>query len=551
MMRPPDPHQPALDAFLNAALREGRLRDARFGAGRLAFSDAAGRRVEVALRAASRFRCLFAAPILRTDGDRAATLDALTLLGDLAAEHGAAFRARVLDSARAIAAAPPARGRAGDWTFAQAEQALKAGHCHHPNPRSRDEMTEADARLYAPEQEGRFALTWFEADAGATLTNPGAAHLLDALALADLGRRSAPGRQLLPWHPWQADRLLARPDIAALASAGRLSVAGPGRAAWTATSSMRAVHAWHAPVMVKSALSLRLTNSTRHLSLREVARGVQVSALLAGPVGAAIAAAFPRLSILGEPGYAALTDGAAPIDAAIVALRDNPFRDPARPGPAVLAALCEARPDGPSALGATIARLGGDAEETAIRWFDRFLDIAILPLLEIRARWGLLFGSHQQNMMLSLEGGWPDRAWIRDCQGTGHLADFHDRLSALSPGIGEGTENVVPADLGDGLLTYYVVVANAFNVVATLTLDGLAREDRLLSAWRRALIRARSATPGDRTLYDRLLDAPVLTAKGNFATSVSGVNEASGGAGGQLAAFLDLPNPLAHLKEPA
>jgi N2-citryl-N6-acetyl-N6-hydroxylysine synthase len=104
--------------------------------------------------------------------------------------------------------------------------------------------------------------------------------------------------------------------------------------------------------------------------------------------------------------------------------------------------------------------------------------------------------------------------------------------------------------MGDGLLTYYVVVNTVMHTLATLVLDGVASEPGLIDIWRDALQRWQRETPGDPTLYTRLLERPGLTCKGNFSTSLSGVNEADGDAGGQLAAFLEIPNPVIE-RQPA
>ncbi|WP_179381006.1 IucA/IucC family protein [Jannaschia marina] len=531
----------ALDAFLNSALREGRLRDAREEPGALRFRDARGREVRVPVRARSTWRRCFGADCALRQAGNWRPVSIETLLSDLAGEGGATFRARVLDSLAAIETADWATGDPERWSFAEGEQALLAGHAFHPNPRSRDGMTGAEVRRYAPERRGRFALHWVAVDPALLTLSAGAAERMRALAEADLGTLPARGVPV-PWHPWQARRLLDRADLRAHLAAGRLTDLGPGTAAWRATSSMRSLHGFHAPYMLKTSLSLRLTNSVRDLSLREVVRGIHITDLLGSALGRRIRSEFPTLRLLAEPGYVALNDAAgAPIEQTISVLRDNPFRDAARPGPVMLAALCEPGPDGRSPLGRIVARLGPG---TGAAWFARFLAVAVLPLLELRARHGLLFGAHQQNMMLDLKDGWPAAAWIRDCQGTGHLRAFHGHLTAACPAIGEGSENVVDADLGDGLVTYYVVVNGVLNTMATLVLDGLAWEAALLEVWREALRRARAETPGDPTLYDKLLTRPTLTCKGNFATSLSGVNEADGDARGQLAAFLEIPNPL-------
>ncbi|MBU3030400.1 IucA/IucC family protein [Paracoccus marinaquae] len=525
---------PALDAFLNAALREDALPGAQFGQNLLHVPTEDGPLlIPVAER--TRFRTRFRAG-LRLSGQPVSVAEALALL---ARPFGATFATRVSDSLDAIRRAPPPEG--GDpreWTFQQAESALRAGHPCHPNPRSRDEMTADEAARFGPEFGAGFALTWLAAPPDCVTMSPGAARRLQDLARADRAPEAgAAGLLRLPVHPWQA---LREADLIGAADA---RVLGSGKGEWRATSSMRTLHGWHAPVMLKCSLSLRLTNSTRILQPREMRRGADLAVLLAGPVGQVLHRRFPQMHVLREADHAALIRDGRIAAETLVSLRDNPFRDPGRPGPVMLASLCEPEPGGISPL----ARLIPPGAARA--WFARFLTTAIHPLLEIRASHGLLFGAHQQNMMIGLDSrGFPASVWLRDCQGTGYIDSFHEALEAHCPGLGAGAENSVPADLGDRLLTYYVVVNAVMHLLSTLALDGLASEDGLLRDWRDFLVAARADCTGDRTLYEALLDGEGLACKGNFDTSRRGINEADGGGDGQLASFLSLPNPIAHLE---
>ncbi|OXT00643.1 hypothetical protein B7H23_11120 [Notoacmeibacter marinus] len=535
---------PSLNGFLNAALREGALARVCFAGGQMRFDAPGGLPCTVCVERRSRFRCRFSGPV--TIDASSATIE--DLLRHLTQQVDPAFQGRVMDSLKTVRDTADAIGDPEGWNFQDCETALRFGHVLHPNPRSRDGLSRKESAIYAPEAEASFALCWFAVDP-ASVYSGGIAHEgFGALAKADR-IDVPPGRFAFPFHPLQLSRLIGTTAFGELAETGVIAPLGPGRAEWSATASMRAVHAFHAPYMAKFSLSVRLTNSLRLLSQREVLRGLHVTDLLKSEIGAQIADAFPDLTILTEPAYAALRSPKGRVlTESIAVLRDNPYQDSALAGPIVLAALCETPRRGLSPAGRIVRRLarGNDTAGIALRWFDKFLDQAILPVLEMRARWGLLFGSHQQNMMLKLRDGWPCGVVIRDCQGTGHLAAFHDRLAAVCPGIGEGAENIVHEEEGDGLLTYYVVVNSVMNMLATLTLDGLADEEALYAVWQRFLERAARKTPGDPTLYRRLIQRPGLTAKANFATSLSGINEADGGADGQLAQFIELQNPIAR-----
>ncbi|WP_018261007.1 IucA/IucC family protein [Methylobacterium sp. WSM2598] len=474
------------------------------------------------------------------------------------------FLRRVLHSLEETAdlladpAAPGGAFRERDPAFLEGEQALRFGHSVHPTPRSRDEFTRADARRYAPEYGRGFSLRWWSA--APWCVAQGASRARKAAALVrDLAEEDpvfptrileeAEGRVLLPMHPWQAARLALDPEVGALMRAGLVVDHGEAGASWFATSSLRSLYAPGAAFMLKVSLSLRLTNSARVIRPAEGERGLVVDRLLAGPVGERVAARFPRFRVLGEPAYLLLRreDGTA-LPQTMVVLRDNPFREGAGPA-AVLAALCEVGPDGrESGLSLTIrrvaAREGTAPESVAPRWFRRFLEVAVAPLLVLQADEGLLFGAHQQNLVLGLSGGWPDRAWFRDCQGTGYVREALPALRAAAPGLAFEAGHLFGAPEAARIMGYYLVVNSLFSVVGALALAGLAAESDLIGLLRDVLAELAAGPLRDRTCLDHLLTSPTLDSKGNFMIGLRDIDENTQ-VTDPLAEYVPLPNPIA------
>ncbi|KZL12663.1 N(2)-citryl-N(6)-acetyl-N(6)-hydroxylysine synthase [Pseudovibrio axinellae] len=480
----------------------------------------------------------------------------LTLLSRILDSHQGQIRAYEFEAKQ-----EPSLAKA--WNFQQAEQALVSGHPTHPNPRSRDELSTGEAAFYAPELQGRFPLFWVLAHRSILASGSGvsmkAFDMCRVLAKSDetlpesLCTAQDDAYVPVPWHPWQAKRLLAKPQVIEWLQQGLFKSLGCIGLPFAATASMRGVHAFHAPYMLKYSLSMRITNSKRVLARKEVERGVQMAELLSGDFGTQLGEEFPAVTILTEPGYVALRapDGGAMEDSFVI-LRDNLFRKEEQGGAIMLASLCEPRLAAPSPLGELICnravQTAQPPETVAKDWLTSFMQVAIMPLLEIRAKHGLLFGSHQQNMMVGLSDGIPSHLYIRDCQGTGHLTTHHDNLASFLPEIGENAENVVPPELGDELLCYYVIVNNLLHTVSTLVFDGLIDERYAYDLIRKQLKHAFKTTSGDPAFYEYLLTSPQLVSKGNYRTSLSGVNEASGDGSGQLAAFLKIDNPFLEPK---
>jgi N2-citryl-N6-acetyl-N6-hydroxylysine synthase len=74
-------------------------------------------------------------------------------------------------------------------------------------------------------------------------------------------------------HPWQADYLLEQDWCQRLAENGSLQDLGEAGAQWLPTSSSRSLYSETNSDMIKFSLSVRLTNSVRTLSVKEVKRG--------------------------------------------------------------------------------------------------------------------------------------------------------------------------------------------------------------------------------------------------------------------------------------
>ncbi|MEU6081900.1 IucA/IucC family protein [Streptomyces sp. NPDC047108] len=474
--------------------------------------------------------------------------------------------ARVLGSARRTGV-HLARRRAegedahGPTPFLDAEQALLLGHPFHPAPKSREEASDAELDAYSPELRGSFPLHWFAAHPD-TVVGESA----DGRAVADILRPLAAGLDLpdgmlpVPVHPWQAREVLARPEIAALADAGRLRPLGPAGPAWYPTSSVRTVQRPDAEIMLKLSLGMRITNSRRNNLRSEMRLGVQAARLLAGGPADWLRAEHPEFGILRDFAWVSVgTDG--PETGLETAIRDNPFRGapgtPAREGLCVAGLLAERTGPGDgtpprhrSLLSAAVERAaradGTSTAEAAEHWLVRYLDVLAVPLIRLQARYGIALEPHHQNTLVALDDdGLPAAGWYRDSQGYYLAASRADEAEALLPGVAEGLDLVFDDAFVDERVAYYLGINNLLGLVGAFGALGLADETRLLRVLHRVLDRLRTEEPGAKGLLDLLLDAPTLRCKGNYLTCVDGLDELVGDVHTQ-SVYIDLPNPLAE-----
>ena len=517
----------------------------------------------------------FGLPYLADAPDPAPYVDAVLLAALLGREHaGPAGPAlppagdvtdlvsRVADSVRRVTAfVTERRLRTEDHPdlFLAAEQALVLGHPLHPDPKSRDGLSDAEALRYSPESRGSFPLHWM-AVAPALLATDSAwtEHGRPVTAPGLTARLAGPGLPLpdgyaaLPVHPWQLRQIRHRPEAAALLDAGLLRDLGGHGDPWHPTSSVRTVHRTGAPAMLKLSLGLRITNSLRENLRKELHRGVEVHRLLRTGLSQRWRAAHPGFDIVRDPAWLGV-DGPAgdPVPGLDVVIRHNPFR-PHEDVTCVAGLLApHPRPGGRTAsrlagiLTGLAARTGRPSGAVAAEWFLRYLEHVVRPVLWLDGEAGIALEAHQQNTLLLLDpDGWPAGARYRDNQGYYFRDSRRAGLDALLPGIGERSDTFVPDEVTDERFAYYLGINNVFGLIGALGSQRLADERLLLAAFRRFLAGISTGPARTRsTLPARLLDAPVLRCKANLLTRLHGLDELVGPVATQ-SVYVTLANPL-------
>ncbi|MFE2434584.1 IucA/IucC family protein [Streptomyces sp. NPDC059409] len=530
----------------------------------------------------------FGLPRLAGAPSSAPPVDALTLAALLGRETpgvpgpaGPDLVARVADSVRRTAvilrerAERPggATGRpapAPDDLFLAAEQALLLGHPLHPTPKSRENLTDAEARRYSPELRGSFPLHWMAVAPSVLATDsawtergrPVAAARLTARLAAD-GPAPPDGYALLPLHPWQFRAVTHRPEVAALLEAGLLRDLGARGAPWHPTSSLRTVHRTGAPAMLKLSLALHITNSRRENLRKELHRGVEVHRLLRRGLSRQWQAAHPAFDIVRDPAWLAVDgpDG-APVRGLDVVIRHNPFLPSddvscvaglAAPRPHPRADRPDARTTGAPAPHSRLAevvtglagRTGRPAGAVATEWFGRYLHHVVRPVLWLDAHAGIALEAHQQNTLVLLDAdGWPAGGRYRDNQGYYFRESRRTELDARLPGLGAHSDTFVADEVADERFAYYLAVNNVFGLIGAFGAQGLADERLLLAVFRRFLGElAAGPAPGGGRLPAHLLDSPVLRCKANLLTRLHGLDELVGPVDTQ-SVYVTIANPL-------
>lgn len=465
--------------------------------------------------------------------------DELVRLGHLRADDRDDFVGRVLGSRDRIAAHADARAGAPapDRTFLAAEQELVAGHPFHPAAKSREDLVPGEVAACSPELRGSFRLRWIAVDrrlavGGSALAAPTEVLLRD---LADAPAAPA-GTVPVPLHPWQAEHVLARPEVGALVDDGLVHDIGAGAGRWFPTSSLRTVWREGVPWMLKLSLGVRITNSRRENRRDELVLAERAHRLLEAGIGAELAAAHPSFRIITDPAWIGADVPGGGLD---TALRQNPFRTGS---PVVcVAALVDERPGCGGPVLAEILRrraegTGEHVEAVAADWLRRYLAVVVGPLAWLDDRHGIVLEAHHQNTLVTLdEHGGPVGGWYRDSQG------WYFAESAAAPHLA-AVEGLDDAVFSDDLVArrgaYYLGVNNVLGIIGALGAAGVAPEELLLDAARAELRRL----PQGRVV-ELLRHAARLPCKANLLTCADGRDELDGPVEAQ-SVYVEIPNPL-------
>ncbi|NLU65710.1 iron transporter [Streptomyces sp. HNM0574] len=534
----------------------------------------------------------FGPPRLENAPEGAAPADAVlvaTLIGREAAhragaaEHGggaglaetAALAGRVADSVQRTASFLTARraepGRRPECgPFLDAEQSLLLGHPLHPTAKSREGLSEAEARVYSPELRSSFALHWMAVSRtvlaqDSAWTEQGRVRTAETLARRFAGpevtARLPEDTVPLPLHPWQARELRQRPGTARLLELGLLRDLGEGGDPWHPTSSVRTVLQSGATpsAMLKLSLGVRITNSRRENLRKELLRGLEVHRLLRSGLATQWRSVHPGFDIVRDAAWIGADDDrdGTPVPGLDTVIRHNPF------GPGddavCVAGLTSPRPwpgtgEGVlrSRLADVVTRLSARTRrpvtEVSAEWFLRYLDAVVRPVLWLDAHAGIALEAHQQNTVVLLDAeGWPEGGRYRDNQGyyfrTSHRAELERRLPGARLGV--ASDSFVEDAVVDERFAYYLGINNVLGLIGAFGSQGLADERLLLAAFRDFLRKSAKCPDGGPVspLPSLLLDTPTLNCKANLLTRLHGLDELVGPVDTQ-SVYVDVTNPL-------
>ncbi|WP_325891791.1 IucA/IucC family protein [Grimontia sp. NTOU-MAR1] len=439
--------------------------------------------------------------------------------------------------------------------FIDAEQSLLFGHWQHPTPKSRQGMLEYHHAFYAPETKGRFPLHYFSIDR-ALIKQRSAIPLTAEEVITESLPAAADKPEthiVVPMHPLQAQWLLHQNDIRALIKTGDIKDLGSYGPEFTATSSVRSLYHPNLDWMYKFSLPVKITNSLRVNKRHELDAGVVMATLYRKTGFSERHACF---KVITDPAYITVDLSGQEESGFEVIIRENPFPEGKAQDVVTIAALTQSPMPGESSmLYDVISKLANRNESDylriAIKWFAKYWECAIEPMIALYDEHGIALEAHQQNSVIEMKEGLPSVYYFRDNQGFYLSKAYRGYLAIMEPDSVTVDSLYFDDDVICDRFAYYLFINHLFSIIGRMGADGLVEERILISFVQQRLYALRNTLSGAGKLFvERLLSESAIPVKANLLTRVHDVDELL--ADNEQAIYCTISNPLVMtcLEEP-
>lgn len=401
-------------------------------------------------------------------------------------------------------------------TFKKSETMLTLGHYAHPYPKLRETASDQSINLTMPTP-----IKWLLIKKEYLCVEASKSFGINRAYEEIISIANSEGVEIhdsylpFPIHPLQLD-ILKNNKIKQLIE-NKIILETPFTSLLHPTTSLRSLYSENRPWMMKFSLSVRLTNSIRHLKLHEVRRGMVLHDI---STAAKIATKRSKLTILHEPFFMALKDSQDNIlEESIVVFRENLFLPKEK-----VISLAVLTQELPKNDGALLSKILINNQIDPLTWYrSNYLEQVLAPLLELQSTHGILLGAHQQNIILKMDDKQNVlQTYYRDTQGSGFLKNIHQMFQLE---VNELTQNFIPQEISNMLVGYYLMINSTLGTIRALT-QNAKDENELIKLTIQFLIDSCQKLKIENTNFITfLLSSPKLKIKNNFRCSLQNENE--------------------------
>ncbi|SPL70715.1 IucA/IucC family protein [Acinetobacter stercoris] len=430
--------------------------------------------------------------------------------------------------------------------FKTAEQCLIFGHPFHATSKSNIGFTRDDMKKYSPELEAVFQLHYFA-------VHSSLAHILKSQAdfnipfereiietAENVLKDHAEQYVLFPTHPWQASFLLKHPELESYITQQKIVYLGAlGQDVWP-TSSVRTVWLPETGLFLKLSIDVRITSFIRHNPLDEIERAIDASKII---IQQKINANDDCLSFL--PELEARTVKIPKLENSFGVIYRAGLSSSELENTRMLAGLVEENElyqlpilDFIDQAFHSSSPSHQDLKTFILDWWERYINVALLPLLKLFSEQGISVEAHLQNSLMEFKNGYPSRLIIRDMEGISVVQEmFSQHQSTKSLAIDVSEDSTVWFSKQDAwtFLKYYLVINHISHILSSIA---RATEINEYSLWQRTRTTLLKANVSDQTAYyiDQLVNTKTIPIKANMLNTLFHT--------GGNPIWVNVPNPL-------
>ncbi|XEC94533.1 IucA/IucC family siderophore biosynthesis protein [Paenibacillus tarimensis] len=397
--------------------------------------------------------------------------------------------------------------------YLSSEQSLLYGHPFHPFPKNTLGFTAHEVGAFCPELRPSFQLCYFAVrkDVYQEEWVSGASRIdhhqsVEAHALHILKDKKA-GYEILPAHPWQYEHVQTVAAVKEYIRQGKIIPLGSFGPLAFPTSSVRTVYIPDLECNIKLPLNIQITNMMRNNNREQMRRTLDAADYL---LRKSCFEEEPNTMIAYEEGVCTcLFENDEVTKLFTAAYRPVEFDVTST---YVLSALVEAPVQGePPRLFSLIHSRNTD------RWFRRYLDISLLPIVRIAEEHGIHFEAHLQNSLLTIRNGLPHTFIIRDLEGVSvNLDKAEDAADPAGPLF-------YSREAAWARTSYYFVVNHLGSLIHALAVGVNDEEERFWAIVQDVLTEEYERHGNEYVLH--LLTADYFYAKQNLLSCLTGQSE--------------------------
>ncbi|WP_408894775.1 IucA/IucC family protein [Paenibacillus taichungensis] len=450
--------------------------------------------------------------------------------------------------------------------FRYLEQVLLCGHPFHPTPKSLEGFSSSDSHAYSPEYGVSFPLSCFAAapelvfEDWLDTADYGSEAPWVPAEMAEAAWKHLPPENrhyvLLPCHPWQVAYLRTLEPVKSLLQQGILLDLGSTGPYVYPTSSVRTVWNPKESCFYKLSLHIRITNFIRENNEEQLLRTLDASRIVQQIQDRWTSEKF---QILLEKGYRSLKVPEIPSstqDALIsgfsMILREAPESCSSATGaPYVVASLMEVLPGEtePLLFQAVRESLQSSSSPDCVldvrvqtdwyEWLRQYLELSMVPLVELYAETGISLEAHVQNSMLRLEDGMPVAFVVRDLEGISVNRGLAEQQGWIDQVVNANSPVLYTEEESRHRLKYYFFVNHLSHLVQRLAYYTGQLEQPYWKVVRNTLEDLRKKTTESSHINDvirDLLTTETLPAKANLLSRFH--------QRGETPLYVNIPNPM-------